>query len=124
MVLHPDLGAIPAVLILTVFASVLGVVSGAALGTLNGLLVITIALPAVRFAPTQEDTGSLILLGAVAVIAGAVNFVAVRAVLNWWLSAGTITFVQFPLVFGWTSAVLMDVWVAWRVTRDRQVENG
>jgi hypothetical protein len=113
MVRHPDLTAIPAVVILTLFAAVLGGVSGTVLGVLNGVLVAALAIPLMRPLRSRSDEGQTVLLVIVGVIAAAVNAIAVRAVLNWWLSGGTITFVQFPLAFGWVCAVVTDL----RVTR-------
>jgi hypothetical protein len=121
---HPDVGAIPAVLILTYFGATVGVLSGTALGVLNGILVATLAIPIVQLIRTRPDTSQMVLFGVVAVAAGVFNFLAVRAVLNWWLSGGTISFAQFPLVFGWAGAVLADLWVTRWVYRARRLAAG
>lgn len=116
---RPDITALPAVLILTLFCLVLGSVSGFALGILNGLLVVVVIISVGWLTPGQSRSAQAVLVGSVGILAGIVNFVAVHAVLNWWLSGGTISWMQAPLAFGWLSAVLTDLAVVTWVQHNR-----
>jgi hypothetical protein len=122
MARHPDAGAIPAVLVLTYFGVIAGGFSGVALGLGNGILTAVVALPITRLMRTGTDTGQIALLGIVATVAGIFNFLAIRAVLAWWLAGGTISFVQFPLAFGWASAVVADLWITRWIYQRRRTE--